>query len=88
MKCKRLQTSQYQQQYKSHVDRTHLDNPCWLDSELYTNVMNELLAVTSMVERRTGYSYELKHNTGWGYGFITILTRDKYGNFLRPEDNI
>ena len=58
---------------------------CWLDSELYTNVMNELLAVKSMVERRTGYSYELKHNTGWGYGFITILTRDKYGNFLRPE---
>ena len=28
---------------------------CWLDSELYTNVMNELLAVKSMVERRTGY---------------------------------
>jgi hypothetical protein len=61
---------------------------CWLDSELYTNVMNELIAVKSMVERRTGYSYKLKHNTGWGYGFITILTRNKYGNFLRPEDNI
>lgn len=59
---------------------------CWLDSELYTNVMNELLAVKSMVERRTGYSYKLKHNASWGYGFITILTRDIYGNFLRPEE--
>jgi hypothetical protein len=58
---------------------------CWLDSELYTNVMNELLAVKGMVERRTGYSYKLKHNTSWGYGFITIETRDIYGNFLRPE---
>ena len=58
---------------------------CWLDSELYTNVMNELIAVKSMVERRTGYSYKLKHSTSWGYGFITIETRDIYGNFLRPE---
>ena len=58
---------------------------CWLDSELYTNIMNELLSVKSMVERRTGYSYKLKHNTSWGYGFITIETRDIYGNFLRPE---
>lgn len=47
--------------------------------------MNELLSVKSMVERRTGYSYKLKHNTSWGYGFITIETRDIYGNFLRPE---
>ena len=58
---------------------------CWLDSELYTNVMNELISVKSMVERRTSYSYNLKHSTMWGYGFITIETRDKYGNFLRPE---
>lgn len=61
---------------------------CWLESELYTNVMNELLAVKSMVERRTGYTYKLKHSTSWGYGFITIETRDIYGNFLRPEENI
>jgi hypothetical protein len=70
---------------------------CWLESELYTNVMNELLAVKSMVERRTGYTYKLKHSTIWGkkeekergkYGFITIETRDIYGNFLRPEENI
>lgn len=59
---------------------------CWLNSELYTNVMNELLAVKSMIERRTGYTYKLKHDTSWGYGFITILTRDIYGNFLRPEE--
>jgi hypothetical protein len=59
---------------------------CWLESELYTNVMNELLAVKSMVERRTGYTYKLKHITSWGYGFITIDTRDIYGNFLRPEE--
>lgn len=72
-----------------------LENPypqfleiCWLDSELYTNVMNELITIKSMVERRTGYSYKLKHSTSWGYGFITIDTRDIYGNFLRPEDNI
>jgi len=58
---------------------------CWLESELYTNVMNELLAVKSIVERRTGYTYKLKHSTSWGYGFITIDTRDIYGNFLRPE---
>jgi hypothetical protein len=61
---------------------------CWLESELYTNVMNELLAVKSMVERRTGYTYKLKHSTSCGYGFITIETRDIYGNFLRPEENI
>ena len=59
---------------------------CWLDSELYTNIMNELLSVKSMVERRTGYSYKLKHSTSWDYGFITIITRDIYGNFLRPEE--
>ena len=53
--------------------------------QIVTNIMNELLSVKSMVERRTGYSYKLKHNTSWGYGFITIETRDIYGNFLRPE---
>ena len=58
---------------------------CWLDSELYTNVMNELIAIKSMVERRTGYSYKLKHSNSWDYEFITIDTRDIYGNFLRPE---